>query len=241
MLEQLSDAVLVEEVRAGDRDAGLVLWRRHSTECRAAVASVVDDPTTAERVLRRAFDRVLYEIVAGTDPLAPFHLYLRSTALLDACLDGLHGAPVAPVVLAFARLPRLDQTVLWASTVERATLPEIARTAAVALDQAAARLRAAESRLRAAWVDEVLRGPLASPTCAWVTDRVTVLRAGYLCPVVTERYERHLSDCPACRTYVEDDARLPLALVEALLRLPREQRDQPPPGSRGAWRPPQSR
>ena len=88
MLELFTDTALVEEVRAGDRDAGLVLWRRHSTDCRAAVASVVDDPRTTERVLRETFDRVLREIAAGTDPLAPFHLYLRTTALLDACLDG---------------------------------------------------------------------------------------------------------------------------------------------------------
>lgn len=230
MLELFTDAALVEEVRAGDRDAGLVLWRRHSTDCRAAVASVVDDPRTTERVLRETFDRVLREIAAGTDPLAPFHLYLRTTALLDACLDGRLESSAPPVVRAFAGLPCLDQTVLWASTVEHATLTEIARTASVTADQAAARLRAAEARLRTRWVDEVLRSPQASPTCAWVTDRVAMLRAGYLGPAAGERYERHLSGCPACRAYVDDDARLPLTLVAALLRRPRPPGAHPSPG-----------
>lgn len=226
MLELFTDAVLVEEVRAGDPDAGLVLWRRHSTECRAAVASVVDDPRATDRILRGTFGRVVREIVDGADPVAPFLLHLRTAALLDACLDGVDEASVAPVVRAFGALDRLDQTILWASAVHDASLPEIARTASVSVDSAAERLRTAQSRLRARWVDEILGAPQATSTCAWVTERVAVLRAGHLGPVVAERYERHLEGCAACRRYVEDDARLQLTLVEALLNLPRPHRDQ---------------
>jgi len=221
VLEMFTDSMLVEEVRAGEKDPALVLWRRHSTDCRNAIASVVDEPSATDRILRSAFARVIQEITCGTDPLSPFPLYLRTTALLDACLDGVDKSSVTPIVRAFGDLGRLDQAILWASTINNATLSEIAQTASVSVDLAAERLHAAESRLRARWVEEILRGPLETPTCSWVAQRVALLRAGLLGPQATARYDRHLSGCASCRQFVEDDAGLPFALINALLFSPR--------------------
>lgn len=222
MLERLSDAELVDEVRSGDPDAGPVLWRRHVENAHAVVASVVDDPRTTATVLREGFAHALRDGVSGTFALVPFEQVLTTSLLIHARLTLTSEPPPPPVVRAFTRLDRVDQVVMWVSLVEQASPERIARVASVPGEQGLRRLSLAQARLRAGWVDEVLAAPPPTPTCAWVAGRVALLRTGFLGERAAARYLRHFDECPWCRDYVHDDARFPANLRDALLgRAPR--------------------
>lgn len=151
MLESFADEVLVEEVRVGNLDAGLVLWRRHIEDCRAAVSAVLDDSAAVDRSIRGTFARVLGEIRDETDPLATFGTYLRTTMLLDASLGSLD-TTAPPIARAFVDLTRLDQLILWASLVDRAPRIELALLGSISPDDVPERLRAATMRLHVRWL-----------------------------------------------------------------------------------------
>lgn len=224
MLERLSDAELVDEMRSGDPDAALVLWRRHVEDAFAVVASVVDDPRTTATVLREGFAHALRDGVAGSFALLPFEQVLRTSLLIHARLTLVGELPPAPVVRAFVRLDRVDQVVVWVSLMEQASPERIARTASVPGEEGARRLSVAYARLRAGWVDEVLAAPPPTPTCTWVAGRVALLRTGFLGERAAARYLRHFDDCTWCRDYVRDDARFPANLHDALLVQPHSRR-----------------
>ena len=215
MPEARGDEALVEEIRQGHTDACLVLWRRYSGECREVARSVATDPDGAERVLRSAFARVLREVADGTDPLASFRVHLRTTVVLEACSSVIGSSPV---LRAFSAMCRLDQMLLWASLVDHATSPEIALLASVPPAEAAERVGAALSRLRARWVLEVLDAPRATSTCSWVTTCAERPRATRLGPVAARRYRRHAEACEDCRGFVEEVERFPENLRASLTR-----------------------
>lgn len=217
-MEMYSDTELVDEVRSGVRDAGLVLWRRHSEEAHALVASLLDDIADVDLVVRSAFAQVLHEIADGTDPLSEFDLYLKTTALLTArALAGRrHHEP--PIVRAFTLLSRMDQMLLWRALVDGASDVDIALTAMVSPDQSTVRVETAQARLRVAWVDEMRDRPDASPTCLWVVQVVSEGQYRRLTPAQVRRLDAHLESCSSCLEFGREIAQLPQSLVAHLIR-----------------------
>lgn len=221
MLESCPDEVLVEEVRLGNDDAALVLWRRHTEGCRGVLSSVLDDPCAVDDSLRRSFARVLAEIREDADPLATFTVYLRTTVLLDACLGSVDHRPPSPMVRAFSRLSRLDQLLLWAWLVDDATRVDLALLGSVSPDEVPSRLDDAQRRLRAGWIYfriEVARGDRA---CPWLVLPASEWRSRPYGADIEGRLQLHLDECSSCRALAEEDERFPRNLPNALLRLPR--------------------
>lgn len=216
-LEQLRDSVLVERLRDGDRDAGLVLWRRHAPGARTALRSVVEEPEQAEMILRHGFARVVSEIRNNDDPLAPFALHLRTSVLLDAAVGKAEDQSVSPVVLAFSKLNRMDQTLLWASLVETTPITEIARRAWSTASEAENLIRRAETRLLNTWLETLLDLPPASATCHWVIHRAHLGHTGVLVRSAQRRFDRHLEQCSTCREVIDDYDRFPANLLHALI------------------------
>lgn len=216
-LDQLHDSILVERLRDGDRDAGLVLWRRHAPGARSALSSVVDEPERAELILRHGFARVVSDIRNHDDPLAPFALHLRTTVLLDAAVGKAEDRSVSPVVLAFSRLNRMDQTLLWASLVETTPIAEIARRAWSTASEAENLIRRAETRLLNMWLETLLSLPHDSATCHWVIGRARLGSPRLLVRSAQGRFDRHLDQCSTCREVVDDYDRFPAGLLHALL------------------------
>lgn len=84
MLELFSDEVLVEEVRAGVKDAALVLWRRYAPESRAAAVAAAGHSPATEQIVRSGFALVVREIRNGADPPVPFDDYLLTAVRAEA-------------------------------------------------------------------------------------------------------------------------------------------------------------
>lgn len=216
MLDGLPDSLLVEELRRGTCDAGLVLWRRHVEDARAVATSVVDDPEVAETVLRRAFASLLDDVAAGTDAVSGFAAHLRTSVLLGARLHRTD-EPEAALLRAFRMLDRLDQRVLWAALVDGESHVGIALATSTWPEDVGVLVGRAEVRLHTAWLGQLRLDEQASDTCWWVTSRSALLRHGLRGPAATERYLQHLRGCEACAAFAVDDERFPLNLLDVLV------------------------
>lgn len=215
-LDGLSDRLLVDEVRRGNRDAGLVLWRRHVEDARAVVTSLVDDPEAAETVLRCAFTSLLDDIGAGTDAVSGFAAHLRASVLLASRLHRTDESEPA-LLRAFRMLDRIDQRVLWAALVDGESHLGIPLATSTWPEDVGVLVGRAEARLHTAWLDQLRLEEQPSETCWWVTSRSALLRHGLRGPEATERYLQHLRGCEACATFVVDEGRFPLNLLDVLL------------------------
>ena len=215
-LDGLPDGLLVEELRRGTRDAGLVLWRRHVEVARAVATSVVDDAEVAESVLRRAFAHVLDDVAAGADAISGLPAHLRTSVLLGARLLR-SDAPEPALLRAFRTLDRLDQRVLWAALVDGDPHLGVALATSTRPEDVGVLVGRAEVRLHTAWLDQLRLEEQPSETCWWVTSRSALLRHGLRGPEATERYLQHLRGCEACATFVVDEGRFPLDLLDVLL------------------------
>lgn len=219
-LEELRDSVLVERLRAGDRDAALVLWRRHAPDNRTALMSVLNEPERVDTTLRRGFNRVVDEIRNNDDPLAPFALHLRTTVLLEAFLSEAESPTTSPILTAFSRLSRMDQTILWASLVEKTPDEEIAKRTWFKADDAPKLVRRAESRLLETWLRTLRERPLESSMCDWVIQRARLGRRNLLRETSQQRFTRHVEQCSQCQKMIEDYARFPSNLLHDLRPIP---------------------
>ena len=220
VLESFPDEVLVEEVRHGNADAGLVLWRRHVEDCRASVSSVLDDIRAVDHSIRRTFGRVLQEIRDDADPLATFGVYLRTTVLLDACLGSVSAA-AAPIVRAFSDLSRLDQLLLWASLIDQAPRVELALLGSITPDEVPGRVHAAAARLRAGWLMRLSEASRAESACPWEVLGALNARSRRHGPGGGTQWQRHQDECSSCQRIAAENERFPSNLLDALLRLPR--------------------
>jgi len=221
MLESLADDRLVEEVRQGNSDAWLVLWKRYIQDCRTSVASVLDGQQAVEASVRRSFARVLQEIRENTDPLASFGVYLRTTMLLDACLGSVERTSAAPVVRAFSDLSRLDQLLLWGSLVDNFSQAGLALLGSVPPDEIPERLDRARARLRGGWVFQLGQDGEREQGCPWVAFGANTVGLDIFAPRIKERWQRHLDQCPSCRVFAAEQIIFPLNLLDALLVFPR--------------------
>lgn len=141
--QQLTDAQLLEQIRAGDMSALDVLYRRHFSDARRVARIVSDDGEQADDIVAEAFARVFAKARAGTGPTDVLTPYLRivvrrlavdrhragggeGNSADRAMLDELPTADdvIAPesdrdlVRAAFESLPERWQRVLWHTEIE---------------------------------------------------------------------------------------------------------------------------
>jgi RNA polymerase sigma factor (sigma-70 family) len=141
--QQLTDAQLLEQTRAGEMSALDVLYRRHFSDARRVARIVSDNGKQADDIVAEAFARVFAKVRAGTGPTDVLTPYLRivvrrlavdrhragggeGNSADPALLDELPTADdvIAPesdrdlVRAAFESLPERWQRVLWHTEIE---------------------------------------------------------------------------------------------------------------------------
>jgi RNA polymerase sigma factor (sigma-70 family) len=162
-----TDAVLLDEVRAGRREAYAELWGRHRAEARQYARALVgrDD---ADDVVDEAFTKVLSALAAGRGPTGSFVPYLmvsvRSVAYTNSGKRRHDARAVVPDVLtadgadaagdgldireAFSQLPPRWRSVLWMAAIEGRTAGDIAGILGIQPAAASALLYRARRALR---------------------------------------------------------------------------------------------
>lgn len=76
---ELSDADLLDAVRAGDTAAYETLYRRHATAARGLAYALVGETADAEDLVSETFTKVLASLRAGGGPNLAFRAYVCST------------------------------------------------------------------------------------------------------------------------------------------------------------------
>ena len=210
----ISDSHLVEEARAGDRDAYLQLWVRHVDTARRVAATASISGRAVEDAVNRAFSRVLGQITVDLDPLGPFRPYLLRMLHEEFGIRGGAALPTTNVLRAFRRLPVRSQTMLWYSVVERCAPADTA--AHMDEDEAAIAPLLAESidQLRAEWLVELVCDPALTDTCAWLVQRAEGRARGELTQVAADRFDRHVAGCEVCQTFLRTLEAFPEVLRE---------------------------
>lgn len=208
----ISDSHLVEEVRAGDRDAYLQLWVRHVDIARRVAATASASDSSVEDVVNRAFSRVLGQITVDLDPLGPFRPYLLRMIHEEFGVREGEALPSTNVLRAVRRLPVRAQTILWYSVVEERTPTEIAMYMGEDVDALAPLLEQSIEDLRAEWLVELVCDPSLTDTCAWLVQRAGARIRGDLRQVAADRFDRHLTGCEDCQQFLRTLEAFPAVL-----------------------------
>ena len=152
--ERLSDAVLIERVRSGDRDGYALLYERHGPTARRFARSLVRTDADADDVVAEVFARVLMALERGKGPVGTFAPYLMSSVRHESyrvnrrgrrestdrfeSVDGDGGESAAHhdpydrvdeadvLRVAFASLPAHQREVLWRTEVDEVSPGELA-------------------------------------------------------------------------------------------------------------------
>ena len=148
------DAVLIERVRSGDREAYAALYERHGPAARRFARSLVTTDSDADDVVAEVFAGILSAMERGRGPMGTFAPYLMSSVRNECyrynrrrrrestdryeSVDGDTGRPpvhhdpydrldeVAILRTAFESLPVHQREVLWRTEVEEVSPTELA-------------------------------------------------------------------------------------------------------------------
>jgi RNA polymerase sigma factor (sigma-70 family) len=240
--ESASDAVLLERLRDGDRDAFGVLYDRHAGGARRFAASLVGNPSDVDDVVSEVFAATLAAIEAGRGPTDSFAPYLfasirnecrqadrrRLTVVDDVATARGDGRPasdpyrgideVAIVRRAFDSLPPHQRQVLWWTEVDGASPTELARQCGGTPHSVAVRAQ----RARRAFADAYLLQHLQvaqpqgviDPACGEVRPLLARYVRGGVGVRARRRLDAHLAQCGAC-----DEARGSLGRLNEHLRV----------------------
>ena len=74
--DQTPDAVLLDRLRAGDREAAVDLWTRHYPSVLLAARRVTRQPRDAEEIASDAFSGMLTALSGGAGPTTSVRAYL---------------------------------------------------------------------------------------------------------------------------------------------------------------------
>jgi RNA polymerase sigma factor (sigma-70 family) len=226
-----SDAQLITEVRAGDREAYGVLWGRHESAARN-LARQIAKPSDVDELVSESFYRVLRALDSGGGPDSAFRPYLLSTLRrvnidtgrgyyqrVSLTADGtdLEGGPpgdsAADITIeqgeqsaawvAWASLPESSRTLLWHLIVEEETPAQIAPLMGTTPNGVSSRAVRAKERLRQAFLQQHVR--LAdTEQCEWTRLRVGEYVRHALSNRERDAVERHLKDCKKCKAVVAE-------------------------------------
>ena len=238
--EDLDDARLVAQTRAGDRDAFGVLWRRHA-HVAGGVARSFTSSADPDDLVAESFARVYLAIRNGGGPNESFRPYLlttlRNTArtwgsrshetATDTIEDYIDDTDPDPILMGlanreliqrtFSSLPTRWQEALWWSEVEGRSTAEIAKLSGLSDNAAAALCYRAREGLRQAWIQTQVPTESVDPDCRWTLARIGAFVRSGLRSNQSERVQGHLDGCRRCAGIAVRAARIGSSLGIALV------------------------
>ncbi|HZB48359.1 MAG TPA: sigma-70 family RNA polymerase sigma factor, partial [Mycobacteriales bacterium] len=222
-LDGPSDARLIADVRAGDREAYGLLYRRHASAAYNLARQLTRSVAERDDLVAEAFAKVLDTLRAGGGPDIAFRAYLLTTLRntlydrirrdrrLELTDDMTRHDPGEPWVdtavagfestmaaRAFARLPERWQTVLWHTEVEQETPAQVAPVLGLSPNGVAALAYRAREGLRQAYLQEHL-AEVDGEQCRHTVERLGAWARGGLSLRERTRVDGHLRTCPHCR------------------------------------------
>lgn len=223
------DETCMARVRAGDRTAFGILYRRHHPMAVRAAAAIAGREL-AEEHTAEAFARTYELLRQGKGPQQYFRAYVITairnnhyTYSKRAARHQLHSEPLdlvppdlsgqvwddlfagTTVAAAFASLPERWRTVLWLQTVEGCTLSEISVRVGISKGATAQLSFRAREALRLAYLAAHAL-PASDATCAPILDQLPrhVRGNGRGGPAATAKVVLHLASCPSCDAAATD-------------------------------------
>jgi RNA polymerase sigma factor (sigma-70 family) len=174
--DETPDAVLLERLRDGDREAAVDLWTRHYPSVLLAARRVTRQPRDAEEIASDAFTGMLSALSGGAGPNTSVRAYLvtsvrnlaasratRSSAS-DVMTDDValfdkptadttaHMSELQLVRVAFAELPQRWQVVLWRTAVDKDSNIEVGRAMGLSPNGVAALAKRARRGFRLSYL-----------------------------------------------------------------------------------------
>lgn len=235
--DAVTDAVLLQRSRDGDRRAFSELWRRHAPIALAYARSLGTAPPDPEDVVSDAFLSVLQVVRAGKGPEERFRPYLL-TAVRNTWLTAARRTPTAvpldqveeppssvgtidleamadstALAEAFCSLPERWQHALWLSEVEKLPPREIADVLGLRANAVAALTYRAREGLRRAWITAQLRRAPAGSDHAHVIELLGGYAQGSLGPRPQKLVTAHLASCAECRAAAGEARHLARAIT----------------------------
>jgi RNA polymerase sigma factor (sigma-70 family) len=224
-----SDAALLDEARAGDREAFGVLWSRHSGAGRRIARAI--SRSDGDDLLSEAYLRIFAAVSTGKGPVGEFRPYLavtiRNLAVSwarkhreDRLEDGEAEAIPDPratdasvlaaldaglTLRAFRTLPERWQEVLWFTEVDGLQPAQVADRLDMTANSVAALSYRAREGLRQAWIQAHVDTAAVGSEHQWTLQRVGKNARGALSRRASERFQAHLMGCAAC-TVIADEA-----------------------------------
>jgi RNA polymerase sigma factor (sigma-70 family) len=219
----LSDADLLNLVRAGDAEAYGQLYQRHEAAARRLARELVQTPADVDDAVAESFTRVLSATRRGGGPTDAFRPYLL-TAVRHLCYDRLRGErsqipaderqladagePVIDqavadlewslIARAFRSLPERWSAVLWHTEIERNSPAQVAPLLGLTPNAVAALSYRAREGLRQAYL-QMHVGSQGKPSCQPVTGKLGAYVRGALSKRDLAMVDEHLAECDACR------------------------------------------
>jgi RNA polymerase sigma factor (sigma-70 family) len=238
----LPDDALLEAVRAGYREAFLVLYDRHRDLAWRVARSVVTSDVDAEDAVAEGFARMLDAVqrhdvqsfrsyLAATVRHAGIDLHRRRDRVVRESLPEpvVMGAAVEEAALswtddnlvgrAFAALDERHRVALWLAEVEGFSTAEVGAVVDTSANGAAALLVRARERLRQCFLAEHLARP-QDPACADVSGALAEYVRGSASRRTTRRVEDHLDLCDACIERLDEVRSVNTTLAAALPAVP---------------------
>jgi RNA polymerase sigma factor (sigma-70 family) len=221
--EELPDAVLLGALRAGDLDAGGVLFRRHAEPLRRTAAAWARQPAERDDLVAETFARVLAVVRAGGGPHGDLRPYLvvtmrnlvcrwsRQRSRVELCETvpetascgaeelALHRSNEKLVWSAYCTLPGRWRAVLWRTEAEGGTPTEVAPLLGLSPNSAAALAMRAREGLRQAYL-QVQVPEAEEPVCREPRRRMGAWVRGALSPRRASVVADHVAACVACRS-----------------------------------------
>lgn len=236
----VSDAHLLEAVRAGDEGAFTQLYIRHRAAAHRVACSYAQ-VADADELVDDAFHAVLNALRNGGGPTESFRAYLFVTlrrlakrrqargpdAPPDQTLDAVQSHAVEPsvlddlpdrhlVVAAFESLPTQWRTVLWHTAVEGRGPREVASELGLSPNATAALAYRAREGLRQAYLQAHLRSASVLSRCAPHRSRLGAYVRGGLSGRSQTAVETHVHECEACQALAGELREINHLLVRAV-------------------------
>ncbi|WP_382309153.1 sigma-70 family RNA polymerase sigma factor [Herbiconiux sp. UC225_62] len=240
-LSTASDRALIEQSRAGDREAFAELWRRHSGAALTVARSFTS--LDADDVVAEAFAKVFAAIRGGGGPLGAFRPYLFTTVRNVASSWGRVQQPVqiddpdtfedpttsedevlasldrSTTARAFRSLPTRWQEVLWYTEVESMSPRHVSALLGMKPNAVAALAVRAREGLRQAWISAHLSSATTSPECRTTIERLAAYTRGSLGARASAQVADHLAGCAQCQIVAEEASHIGSRIALVLLPL----------------------